>query len=147
MIATGYNGYKNTIVNTACSKEKMLLLLYEKVLFCLKIARKGIEEENPRIKGENISKVLAILTEFECALDKENGGNIAESLDGLYRYCTDRLTAANINNDHSAVQEVETILTELYEGFKEAAQQAANAGTLHQTTAATATSGGMRIAV
>jgi len=147
MIATGYNGYKNTIVNTTCSKEKILLLLYEKALFCLKMACKGIEEGSPRIKGENLSKVLAILTEFECALDKENGGNIADSLVKLYSYCTDRLTAANINNDRSAIQEVETILAELYEGFKDAAQQAVDSSALDQTAPTPATTGGMRIAV
>jgi flagellar protein FliS len=147
MITTGYNGYKNTIVNTTCSKDKILLLLYEKALLCLKMARKGIEEENPRIKGENISRILAILTEFECALDKENGGNIADSLGGLYSYCTDRLTAANIHNDSGAVQEVEEILAELYEGFKDAALQAAGNTALHAKPATDMAGGGMRIAV
>lgn len=147
MIATGYNGYKNTIVNTTCSKDKILLLLYEKALFCLKMAHQGIEDKNPRIKGENISKVLAILTEFECALDKESGGNIADTLAGLYSYCTDRLTAANIHNDAGALQEVQAILGELYEGFKDAAQQTAANGAFHQAPAAPSTTGGMRIAV
>ena len=147
MIASGYNGYKKTIVNTTCSKEKILLLLYEKAIFCLKVARKGLEEENPKVKGENLSKVLAILTEFECALDKENGGAIADSLAELYTYCTDRLTAANIYNDGNAIQEVEAILAELYEGFKDASQQAADNRAFHQTAATPATTGGMRIAV
>jgi len=147
MIATGYNGYKSTIVNTTCSKEKILLLLYEKALLCLKMARKGIAEENPRIKGENISKILAILTEFECALDKENGGSIADSLGELYSYCTERLTDANIHNDPEAIREVEKLLGQLYDAFKEAALQAAGNTALHAEPASDMAGGGMRIAV
>jgi len=147
MIATGYNGYKNTIVNTTCSKDKILLLLYEKALFCLKMAHKGIEEKNPRVKGENISKILAILTEFECALDKENGGNIADSLAGLYSYCTERLTDANIHNDPEAIREVEKLLGQLYDAFKEASLQGAGNTALHAKPAPDMAGGGMRIAV
>ena len=147
MIATGYNGYKNTIVNTTCSKEKILLLLYEKALFCLKIARKGIEEDNARIKGENLSKVLAILTEFECALDRENGGELAANLDGIYTYSMERLTLANIHNDPRIIREVEALLGQLYEGFKEAAQQAAGSNAFHGKPVPETAGGGMRIAV
>lgn len=147
MIATGYNGYKSTIVNTTRNKEEILLLLYEKALFCLKAAARGIEEGSARKRGENISRVLAILTEFECALDRERGGSIADSLAGLYAYCTSRLTAANLRNDVDAVREVEAILTGLFEGFKDAARTVAHTGALHQAETAVAAGGGMRIAV
>ena len=147
MIATGYNGYKNTIVNTTCNKEKILLLLYEKALFCLKIARKALEEDNPRIKGENLSRVLAILTEFDCALDRENGGDMAVNLAGIYNYSVERLTHANIHNDPEAIREVETLLGQIYEGFKEAALQAAGSTALHGKPTPELAGGGMRIAV
>ena len=147
MIATGYNGYKSTIVNTTCSKEKILLLLYEKALFCLKMVRRGMEEKSPRIKGENLSKVLAILTEFDCALDRENGGDLTENLAGIYSYSVERLTHANIRNDPEAIREVEKLLGQLYDGFKEAALQAAGSNAIHGTPAPEMAGGGMRIAV
>jgi len=147
MIATGYNGYKRTIVNTTRNKEEILLRLYEKALVSLKFARRGIEAKNPRQKGENISRVLAILTEFDCALDREKGGDLADSLAGIYHYAMDRLTVANIKNDPEAIKEVEMLLGELYAGFKVAAEQAAGSGTfLHEATPASA-GGGMRLAV
>ena len=130
MIATGYAGYRNVMTNTTESKEEILLMLYEGALISLKIARRGIREKNPKLKGEKISKVLAILTELDCALDSENGGDLVENLAGIYSYSMNRLTTANIKNDPEALEEVEQLLGELYEGFKGAAAQMAG-GSVH----------------
>ena len=126
MIATGYAGYRNAMANTTESKEEILLMLYEGALISLKIARRGIREKNPKRKGENISKVLAILTELDCALDRENGIDLANKISALYGYMMNRLTTANIKNDSEALEEVEQLMGELYEGFKEAAVQMPN---------------------
>ena len=123
MIATGYAGYRNVMANMTESKEEILLMLYEGALISLRIARRGIREKNPQLKGEKISKVLAILTELDCALDREKGGELAENMAGIYRYLINRLTTANIKNDPEALEEVERLLGELYEGFKEIARR------------------------
>jgi flagellar secretion chaperone FliS len=126
MIATGYAGYRNAMVNTTESKEEILLMLYEGALISLKIARRGIREKKPKLKGENISKVMAILTELDCALDRENGIDLAGKISALYGYMMNRLTTANIKNDSEPLDEVEKLMGELYEGFKGAAAQIAN---------------------
>ena len=130
MIATGYAGYKNVMSHTSESKEGVILMLYEDALISLKIARRGIREKNPKLKGEKISRVLAILTELDCALDRENCGELAEDLGRLYRYVMERLSTANIKNDPEALKEVEQLLSELYEGFKCVAVQMAE-GSVH----------------
>jgi flagellar protein FliS len=130
MIATGYPGYRNVMSHTTESKEEILLMLYESARIFLRIAHRGIREKNPKLKGEKISKVFAILTELDCALDRENGGKLAENLGVLYRYLMERLTTANIKNDPEALEEVEQLLGELYEGFKGAAAQMA-CGSVH----------------
>ena len=144
MKPAGYASYRNVIANTIEKKEDILLMLYEGALMFLRIAQRGIEEKNSRLKGENISKVLAILTEFDCALDREKGGELAENLSVLYRYMMNRLGAANIKNDPEALEEVERLLRELYEGFKGAAQQAA--GPVYARKAKSEMTGGVRIA-
>jgi flagellar protein FliS len=123
MIATGYAGYKNAMAHTTESKEEILLMLYEGALISLRIARRGIREKNLKLKGEKISKVLAILTELDCALDRKNGGDLAEKMAVLYGYMMNRLTIANIKNDPEALEEVEQLLGEIYEGFKQIAEQ------------------------
>jgi flagellar protein FliS len=147
MISNGYNNYRKTIVNTTSNKEEVLLLLYEKALFCLKMARRGIVDRNVKQRGENLSKVLAILTEFDCALDREKGGDLADSLAGIYHYAMDRLTVANIKNDPEAIKEVERLLGELYDGFKDAARQAADSAAFHRQPTPASAGGGMRLAV
>jgi flagellar protein FliS len=123
MTPTGYAAYKHAAISATHSKEKILLMLYEGAVRFLKFARMGIEEKNPKTRGENISKVMAILTELDCALDREDGGELVENLSGLYRYMMDRLTDANVKNDTEALDEVGRLLTELKEGFEGALQE------------------------
>jgi flagellar protein FliS len=146
MTAAGCASYRTVIANTTKSKEEILLLLYEDALIAIKIAQRGIEEKNPKLKGENISKVLAILTELACALDREKGGELAENMAALYRYLTNRLGTANIKNDLEALEEVEKLLTELYEGFQGAAKQLA-AGPVYTKNAASEITEGLNVAV
>lgn len=123
MLQSGFNAYKKTASTTIENKERILLMLYQGALNFVNRARKGIEENSPKMRGENISKILAIVTELDCALDKEVGGELAENLSGLYRYIMNRLTIANVKNDTGALDEVEKLLIELKEGFEGAAQK------------------------
>ena len=146
MIATGYAGYRNAMAHKTESKEAILLMSYEGALISLRIAHRGIREKNPKLKGEKISKVLAILTELDCALDRENGGGLAEKMSALYGYMMNRLTTANIKNDPKALEEVEYLLGELYEGFKEAAAQMAG-GSVHAENNKPEMMGGVSLAI
>jgi len=146
MTPQGYAGYRNVIANTVENKEEILLMLYEGALIAVRMARRGIEEKNPKLRGEKISKVLAILTELDCALDREKGGELAENLSVLYRYLMDRLTVANVKNDPEALVAVESILGELYEGFKGAANQLAAPAPVYAKTAESEMTEGVSIA-
>jgi flagellar secretion chaperone FliS len=145
MTPAGYAGYRNVIVNTIENKEEILLMLYEGALISVRMARRGIEEKNPKLRGEKISKVLAILTELDCALDMEKGGELAENLSVLYRYIMDLLTVANVKDDPEALVAVESILGELYEGFRGAAQR--EALPVYTKTGESEMTGGLTIAI
>jgi flagellar protein FliS len=77
-----------------------------------------MEENNPKIKGENISKVMAIVSELDTALDHEAGGDIAANLSSLYQHIMYRLLDSNIKNDISGLDEAEHLLTEIKDGFE-----------------------------
>ena len=123
MTATGYDVYKRGAINTTHSKEKILLKVYEGAVRFVKLACMGIEDKSAKIRGENISKVIGILTELDCALDREADDEIVENLSDLYRYMVDRLTHANVKDDPDALKEVERLLTALKDGFEGAAQE------------------------
>jgi len=123
MIPAGYAKYTRTAATTVENKQDILVVLYENLLTEMKKARMGIEDKNPKLKGESISKVLAIITELDCALDLKAGGDMAENLSMLYHYVMDRLSVANLKYDLTALNEADIVLNQLNDGFKDAVQQ------------------------
>lgn len=147
MTPRGYEAYNQAVVHTTDNKEQILLMLYEGAVRFVRRARMGIEEKNAKIRGENISKVMAILTEFDCALDREGGGELVENLSDLYHYMMDRLTHANVKNDTEALDEVGRLLTELKEGFEGALQEDAKEVHAQQEIEEPGVRGGFRVAI
>lgn len=119
MVQTGLNAYKQNAGNSVISKEQLLMKLYNGSLNFLALAKRGIEENNPRVKGENITKVLNIITELDCALDLDVGGEMAENLSNLYRHILFSLVNANLENDIEVINDVEKIIREIKTGFEE----------------------------
>jgi flagellar protein FliS len=117
----GYSEYTRTEEQQTDNKEKILLMLLEGAARFTRFARMGLEKQSMQLKGENISKVLAILTELDCALDRDVGAEFVSSLSDLYRYMMNRLSDANINNEKEPLEEVERLLITIKEGFEGAA--------------------------
>ena len=147
MAPSGYAAYRRAAVSATQSKEKMLLMLYEGAARFLRFARTGVEEKSAKIRGENISKVIAILTELDCALDRAVGGELVDNLSDLYRYMIDRLTHANVKNYPEDLDEVERLLIELKEGFEGAFENGPKEASLQPESEEPGTQGGIRVAV
>ncbi len=146
MVQTGHNAYRQNVGNTIISKEQLLLKLYTGSLNFLKLAKRGMEENNPRVKGENITKVLNIITELDCALDMEKGGEMAENLSNLYRHILFSLVNANLENDIETLDNVSNIILEIKSGFEEVLNQTeAENSVLQQNVIAP--KGGMQLAI
>ena len=64
MAVREYAAYRKAIIQTTDDKRKILLMLYDGAVKFVRNARSGIEENNPKIKGENISKVALALNEY-----------------------------------------------------------------------------------
>jgi len=148
MIRSGYANYTRTVAVTVENKEEILVILYENLVTEMKKARMGIEDKNPKLKGESISKVLSIITELDCALDLEAGGDMAENLSMLYHYVMDRLTVANVKYDLEALKEADIVLNQLNDGFKDAVLQHKASGAMPSVSQeGISTSGRLSIAV
>ena len=150
----GYAGaYTKVQVQSTERKEDIVLLLYEEAIKRVRQARAGIEAQSPKIRGENISRVLAIVSELDCALDRTLGLEMVDNLSGLYQYMIQQLTLANVKNDTQFLDPVEQILRELWEAFQQAAQEVRNGaaagapGPESSAEAVEAQEGGLRAAV
>ncbi|AGW15088.1 flagellar export chaperone FliS [Megalodesulfovibrio gigas] len=110
--------YLQTSVGTT-SQGEILLMLYEGAIKFLRQAQEKIKERDYAQKGILISKALDIISELECSLNMNKGGDIAGNLHRLYFFCQKRLLQANINMDVAMVEEVVTILSGLRSAYQE----------------------------
>lgn len=117
-----YKQYKKTSIESA-NKEKLLLLMYEGAIRFVKLAITAIDNKDIAGRGLNIGKAYAVVIELSSTLDHSVGGEVAENLDSLYRFMTDKLTQANIRSDKQALEDVLKILNTLYSGWKQAIEQ------------------------
>ena len=122
-------------------------MLYEGAVKFVRFARMGIEKGSPKVRGENISKVMAILTELDGALDREIGGELVGNLADLYRYMIGRMTVANTSNDTVALDEVERLLLELKDAFERAFEAESMISADQQEGREPALTGGICVAI
>lgn len=73
--------------------------LYSTLLLRLRTAEAAIDEGKVAEKGEALGLAFAILAELHGSLDTEQGGEIAENLNGLYGFLFSELTFVNLQND------------------------------------------------
>lgn len=111
-----FNAYKQNSVTTA-SPGELTLMLYNGCLKFLTRAKKAIEEKNIEEKNTNIQKVQAIISELMATLNTDL--DVSKQMIPLYEYMNRRLMEANINNDSTIIVEVEGLVTEFRDTWKE----------------------------
>jgi flagellar protein FliS len=129
---TGVNAYAKIGIETgvlAASPHKLIVMLYDGALAALNDAANGIRNRDIAVKGKSLSKAIMIIDGgLRAALDKKSGGEIAESLDALYEYMSNRLLTANVNSDLGVVEEVQRLLIELRDAWNAIADTPAASG-------------------
>ena len=99
---------------------KLILMLFEGAQEALAKARMHMQHNEIAEKGQMISKAIMIIDHgLKASLDMNAGGDLAIKLQTLYDYMTHRLLVANIQNNLEIVNEVNTLLSELYGAWKE----------------------------
>jgi flagellar protein FliS len=95
-------------------------MTFDGILRFLHNAKPALEEKRFEEQHQNLIKAQALIMELICSLNHSVNPPLAANLDRIYRYCYDRLTKANIDDDISALLEVEKTLSELREAWIEA---------------------------
>ncbi len=81
----GVQRYRETDISSM-SREKMIVLLYERVITDLQRARLAIEEDDQVEMTKQINHSQRIISELRGALDHSIGGEISRNLDSLYTF-------------------------------------------------------------
>ena len=113
---TAQNAYKQNSVTTA-SPGELTLMLYNGCLKFLNKAKLAIQEKNIQDKNTNLLKAQAIISEFMATLNMDI--EVSKNMLALYEYMNRRLVEANIQNDVSIIEEVEGLVTEFRDTWKE----------------------------
>lgn len=117
MTSNALNAYAKVGVETGvetASPHQLILMLYDGAISALVKARAHMQRKEIALKGQFISKAIAIIDEgLKLSLDEKAGGELAQNLKALYDYMCKRLLMANLNNDVEAIDEVGRLLSDL----------------------------------
>lgn len=123
--AKGTQAYAKIEVESAvmsASQQQLVIMLFDGALSALVRARLFLQDGNIPAKGLAISKAINIIENgLKVGLVESNGDELTQNLIALYAYMVHRLLHANVNNDASAIEEVETLLRNIADGWKEVA--------------------------
>lgn len=112
-----YAKYRKTQIETA-DQGKLLLMLYDGALRFLGHARQALLEKDLEGANNKLVRVQDIVAELMASLDLE-AGEVAVSLFRLYEYMHYLLVQANIKKDVGPLDQVESMLAELRDTWKE----------------------------
>lgn len=123
--AKGTQAYAKIEVESAvmsANQQQLVIMLFDGALSALVRARLFLQDGNIPAKGLAISKAINIIENgLKVGLVESNGDELTQNLIALYAYMVRRLLHANVNNDASAIEEVETLLRNIADGWKEVA--------------------------
>lgn len=126
-VQNAYNAYKQNSVNTA-SPGELTLMLYNGCIKFIHQAKKSIELKDIQSRNKYIQKAQAIINELMATLNMDIP--VSKNMFNLYEYMYYQLTQANIKNDAAILEEVEGLVVEFRDTWKQVIQ--ANRQKQHQ---------------
>lgn len=125
--------YQNTDIATA-DRGKLILMIYDHCLKWCNAAIDAIERNDIETRTKAIFKVQDGITELQCALDFQKGGEVAKNLQRLYDFYNRHLSDANLKNSIQNVEEVKTMMSSLREAWVQCFENVRKSGTVSMST-------------
>lgn len=121
--AKGTQAYAQIGVESAvmsASQQQLVTMLFDGALSALIRARLFMQDGNQQGKGLSLSKAINIIENgLKIGLDEDSRDELTQNLLSLYAYMVRRLLQANLHNDVSAVEEVEALIRNIADAWKE----------------------------
>lgn len=111
-----YKVYEQNAVLTATPGE-LTLMLYNGCIKFIKQARLAMQDKKIEKKNTFLKKAQAIINELMVTLDQKQ--SISKELLALYDYMHRRLIEANMKNDPAILNEIEKMVTDLRDTWKQ----------------------------
>ncbi|ALZ95979.1 MULTISPECIES: flagellar export chaperone FliS [Leclercia] len=120
---SGVQAYQKVGLESAvlsASPHQLVVMLFDGAHSALVRARLFLEQGNIPAKGEALSKAINIIDNgLKAGLNMEVESDLPENLAELYDYMVRRLLHANLRNDAEAIVEVEVLLNNIADAWKQ----------------------------
>ncbi len=117
---TGTNAYQQVSRYAGiegATAHQLVSMLMQCAIDNLAMAKGFIERKNYDKKAQSLRKVIAIVTELQSSLDKENGGDIANNLSNLYDYIFKLIIVASMENRPETITEASELMLNLLDSW------------------------------
>ena len=114
---TGSNTYREQQILTA-SPARLVAMLYEKAITCLRLAIKAIEDGDIKARWAANARAVEIIEHLSMTVDTDKGGEIAANLERLYPFMIHHLINVDVHNDPEPAREVIALLDPLCESWR-----------------------------
>ena len=112
------NAYNQNNVQVE-SPHRLIEMLFEGVLRFNTQAKKALIEGDIEKRVYWLNRSAAIFSELMNSLNHKEDGSTSEYLEGLYAYQLERLTQANMEESSEIIDEVNTVVRGLLDGWRE----------------------------
>ncbi len=120
---SGVQAYQKVGLESAvlsANPHQLVVMLFDGAHSALVRARLFLEQGNIPAKGEALSKAINIIDNgLKAGLNMEVESDLPENLAALYDYMVRRLLHANLRNDAEAIVEVEVLLNNIADAWKQ----------------------------
>jgi flagellar protein FliS len=94
-------------------------MLFDGLLERIAQTKGAMEQNNIELKGLKVNQAVSILFGLRDALDREQGDDLSNRLDGLYDYIQRQLWKAHMNNDTDILNECSKLTTEISDAWRD----------------------------
>jgi flagellar biosynthetic protein FliS len=120
---SGVLSYQQVGVESAvmsATPHQLIVMLFDGALSALVRARLFLEQGDVPARGDALSKAINIIDNgLKAGLDNSVESDLPEQLAALYDYMVRRLLYANIHSDGEAISEVEVLLANIADAWKQ----------------------------
>jgi flagellar protein FliS len=135
MVYNALSSYQKVQVSSEINPQKLILMLYDGAIKRISFAREGVIKKDPKQRGENLSKAIAIISELNASLRNIEGEEIS-FLRSLFLVMMQELCKVSLTNDVQTLDRANKYLMELKRIWETSVMGQDDAGNKTNTKAA-----------
>ncbi len=129
---TGLHSYQVNDISTS-SQSQLILMLYDGALQAVNRSIECMGQKDVAGQSRHILKTHDIINELSLALDMEQGGEVAKTLEQLYQFVLNQFIQANITSDKMYLKSVIKVFSPLRDAWSRIAEATTDDETVQES--------------